>query len=220
MRVAIIGRFQLLIASAKRLISDGHLLTVVWTAQGEAYYSAQASDFETLASESGVPFREVVVIGSSDFDFLRMVNSDIAVSINFPTILGAEVISVFPFGILNAHAGDLPLYRGNACSNWALLVGEEKVGLTIHKMTPELDAGPVVLKRHFALGEDVYIGDVYRWIESVTPEMFSEAVKGSEDGTLVAVPQSSDPRDVLRVFPRSPEDGLIDWDSSVDTSLH
>ena len=47
----------------------------------------------------------------------------------------------------NAHAGDLPRYRGNACANWAIINGEDKVGLSIHKMDAGLDSGPIIQKK-------------------------------------------------------------------------
>ena len=37
-----------------------------------------------------------------------------------------EVIDFFELGILNAHGGDLPRYRGNACQAWAIINGEER----------------------------------------------------------------------------------------------
>ena len=47
-----------------------------------------------------------------------------------------KVISIFTLGILNAHGGDLPRYRGNACQAWAIINGEEKtyVGYSLKKI--------------------------------------------------------------------------------------
>ena len=37
-----------------------------------------------------------------------LVGAELAVSINWPTIVGADVIGLFPRGVVNAHCGDLP----------------------------------------------------------------------------------------------------------------
>jgi len=54
-------------------------------------------------------------------------------------MISREVFQLFRHVILNAHAGDLPKYRGNACPNWAILKGEKRVVLTIHQVSENLD---------------------------------------------------------------------------------
>ena len=47
----------------------------------------------------------------------------------------------------NAHGGDLPRYRGNACQAWAIINGENKIGLCIHKMIGgELDISDIIAR--------------------------------------------------------------------------
>jgi methionyl-tRNA formyltransferase len=144
----------------------------------------------------------------------------LAISMNWPSILGAEEIGLFQYGILNAHAGDLPRYRGNACPNWAILNGESRIGLCVHKMAPgAVDAGPILLKRYFELDATLDIGDVYRWLEHSIPEMFVEAVAAIERGDAALHEQPIDPSLSLRCFPRRPEDGAIDWTADNDAIL-
>ena len=57
--------------------------------------------------------------------FERFVEADVVVSINFINVIPkSSFIGKFRFGVINAHAGDLPKYRGNACPNWAILNDE------------------------------------------------------------------------------------------------
>jgi methionyl-tRNA formyltransferase len=75
---------------------------------------------------------------------LRASRSDIAVSINYTGVLPQGVIDLFPIGVLNAHGGDLPRYRGKACQAWAIINRESRIGLCIQKMIGgELDSGEV-----------------------------------------------------------------------------
>ena len=114
----------------------------------------------------------------------------------------------------------MPRYRGNACPNWAILNGETRIGLCVHKMAPgAVDAGPIVLKRFFELDDSRDIGDVYRWLEQAVPQMFIEAVNAIERGDVVLQEQPADPSLSLRCFPRRPEDGAIDWRAASDAVL-
>lgn len=213
MRIAILGRSQLLLAAAEASRAAGHQIGIVGTSAGENYYSADASAFEAFAATCGADFFMTNRINDPEIVArLRAADCEVAISLNWQTIVGSEAIASFRSGILNVHAGDLPRFRGNAVTNWAILLGESRIGLCLHRMVPgELDSGAILLKRFLDLGDDTYIGDVYRWLESETPAIVVAGLAAIADGTAVFEEQSSDPADALRCYPRRPEDGRIDW---------
>jgi len=181
----------------------------VYTCRSEEFYKAKEEDFGAFAREMGVPFYCDTRISQRAAE-LRNLDADIAISVNWLTILSEDVLSIFRFGVLNAHAGDLPRYRGNACPNWAILNFENQIGLTVHRMTGDLDSGPVAAKAHFPIGESTYIGDVYEWMDGAIPQLFGDALERilthgmvDQDGNIVP----------LRTFPRRPEDARIHWAS-------
>jgi methionyl-tRNA formyltransferase len=45
--------------------------------------------------------------------------------------------------VINLHNSLLPSYRGRHAFTWALIRGENYVGYSVHKVTPEVDAGPI-----------------------------------------------------------------------------
>ena len=105
-------------------------------------------DFKDLADGISTTFIQTGKINSKKvIDKIKSLGIiDIAVSIEYSGVIAAEIIDLFPMGILNAHGGDLPKYRGNACQAWAIIKGEEN-RLCIHKMIGgELDSGDIVLR--------------------------------------------------------------------------
>lgn len=215
MKFAVLGRTHWLLDSATRLIEDGHELVAVGTCPAAPEYLATESDFERLATEHNVPFFSDSRINSRrNVDLLRESGAQIAISINWLTIIGKGVLELFPSGVVNFHAGDLPRYRGNAAPNWAILNGETQIGLTLHQMVPELDAGPIMLKEHLAISDETYIQDVYAEIERRVPKMWSGFLTQLEAGKVKPQEQPIDPALSLRVYPRQPGDGLINWGDS------
>lgn len=216
MRVAILGRSELLLNTAHKAISEGHEIALIVTARGEDYYEAKENDFEHFAKVKSIPFILSQTLNSTEIvSKLKESKADIAISVNWPNLIGQEACNAFEHGILNGHAGDLPRYRGNACANWAILNGEEKIILTIHQIDPHgLDTGDIILKKDFSLNSNIYIDEIYKWLREITPSAFCEALYGIEYDLLHPIPQSTNPSESLRCYPRKPEDGRIDWKDS------
>ena len=77
-------------------------------------------------------------------------NPDIGLTANFPLIFDKKIIDTFAHGIINAHGGDLPRYRGNACQAWAILNGEKEIALSAHLVEAEnVDCGRIIKKLFF-----------------------------------------------------------------------
>ena len=218
MRIAILGRSDLLLCTARLLHAVGHEIGLVGTCRAEPFYRTDESAFEAFACEVGATFFNDARINAPDrIANLQRADCEIGVSVNWLTILGEAACAAFPRGVLNAHAGDLPRFRGNACPNWAILMGEPHVGLCIHRMEPgELDSGAVFLRDRFPLVATSYIGDVYAWLRRRIPEMFHETIEALERGTIEPTPQPPDPKAALRCYPRRPEDSQISWDTDAE----
>ena len=216
MKIAILGRSSLLLNTGRLLHKQGHSIKLVGTADEEQYYTAGVRDFEAFAEEVGaIFFRDHKLNSENRIKQLVESEAEIEVSINWPFILKEKVCGALTFGILNGHAGDLPRYRGNACPNWAILNGENKIGLCVHVMEPnKLDSGPVLARAYLDNTNNTYIEDVYNWMDHKLPELFSESIKGLAKGTLIPKPQPENPDLALRCYLRRSDDNQIDWKDS------
>ncbi len=124
-------------------------------------------------------------------------------------------MALFPYGILNGHPGDLPRYRGNASPNWAIINGEEKIGVAVHFMEAgSLDSGDIVVKESIDVSPHTTVGEIYKQLDTLFPKMFVQAIDKIERmGKKAGTAQSKKREDVLRGYPRIPSDSCIDWNS-------
>ena len=214
MKIAVLGRTKMLFDTIDALMQDGNEIVLIGTCKAEAEYSVNEKDYQMIAHKLSVPFFCSSKINSAEIlQIIRGVGAEIAVSVNWLTILGEEVISSFPMGVLNAHCGDLPRYRGNACPNWAIINGENEYALCIHYMEPyKLDAGNILLKKYYPINDNTTITDIYENLEKDVPKLFCNAIKKVSNHEK-GVEQSRDPKDSLRCYPRIPNDGFIDWEA-------
>ena len=64
----------------------------------------------------------------------------------FMRLVGRPLLEAFPNRILNIHPSLLPAFRGLDAQRQALEYGVRITGATVHLVTSELDAGPIVLQ--------------------------------------------------------------------------
>ena len=65
----------------------------------------------------------------------------------FMRLVGAPMLEAFPHAILNIHPSLLPAFPGVDAQRQALDHGVKISGVTVHLVTPELNAGPIVVQR-------------------------------------------------------------------------
>ncbi len=69
----------------------------------------------------------------------------------FPFKLPVSVLDWPLAGCFNVHPSLLPAYRGPAPVFWQLRAGEAQLGVTLHRMTGQLDAGEILAQRAVAV---------------------------------------------------------------------
>ena len=79
------------------------------------------------------------------------ISSELGIVLDFGMIIPSEVIDMFPKGILNSHFSLLPKYRGADPIRTAILNGDKKSGVTIIRITPGLDDGPILTWAELAI---------------------------------------------------------------------
>ena len=103
--------------------------------------------------------------------------------------IGKKLLSIPKIGIINKHAGMLPKYRGLYPVFWAMLNGEEQIGITIHFMNEKLDDGDIIVQEMIPIQDDDTFESMYRKVIRKTPELFVKAIDLlGEDAKVKLVP--------------------------------
>lgn len=106
----------------------------------------------TLCARLGIPAEIVPDMNAPAFhDRLVSSGADILLTFHCDQILSAATIACLPQGGLNVHAGLLPDYRGPVPTIHALLADTPRFGVTIHRLVPRIDAGPVLAQAELDL---------------------------------------------------------------------
>jgi len=82
---------------------------------------------------------------------LETVQPDVIALAGFMRILSPAVVERYLGRMLNIHPSLLPAYRGLHTHRRVLAAGDTEHGASVHFVTPELDAGPIVLQSKVAV---------------------------------------------------------------------
>jgi len=100
----------------------------------------------------------------------------------------ADVVVVCAYGLLipesllsrslwlNVHPSLLPRWRGAAPVERALMAGDERTGVTVHRTTAELDAGPIAAQEAFDVGPEDDAGAVYAHAAEVAARLLDDVL--------------------------------------------
>lgn len=127
-------------------------------------------------------------------------------------IIAPEVLDAPSLGCLNLHPGPLPEYAGLNTPCWAIYEGAEIFGVTLHRMVPEVDAGPIASQRRWRMsGEEIAL-DVWSRCAREGVELILELMEGISNGvgSLPAHPQDLSRRKYFG--PAPPRGGRISWE--------
>ena len=114
---------------------------------------ARRAGIETLTlSHRGWPSRD-------DYDRalvseLRKRNVALVCLAGFMRKVGAPLIDAFPNAVLNIHPSLLPSFPGLHAQQQALDHGVKTSGVTVHFVTADLDAGPIIVQRTAPVRDD------------------------------------------------------------------
>ncbi len=92
-------------------------------------------------------------------DEMTAAEIDLVVLAGFLTIIDEQVYEAFPNRILNVHPALIPSFCGKGfyglhVHEAALSKGVKVSGATVHIVTPECDAGPIILQKAVAVMQD------------------------------------------------------------------
>ncbi len=109
----------------------------------------------SLTEQNDITLIDVKSVNKSDYiEWLKKENIDIIVSIAAPVVFKKALLEAVPKGCINSHSALLPENRGMMPVFWGLYKGSEEIGVTIHTMVEELDAGDILLQEKVPVGDE------------------------------------------------------------------
>src|SRR3984893_5134345 len=157
MRIVFMGTPAAAVPTLRRCLEDGHEVVAVWAQPDKPSgrgKNISISPVKQFALSRGLVVHQPARLKADETKALFASHeADVAVVVAYGRILPEEFLRAPRRGCINVHFSLLPLYRGAAPVNCAIVNGERKTGVTTMFLEEELDSGPILMQRETLIVE-------------------------------------------------------------------
>jgi methionyl-tRNA formyltransferase len=142
-------------------------------------------------------------------------SSQAGIVIDYGVIIPQAVINYFPKGIINSHFSLLPQWRGADPITFALLSGQDKTGVSLMLIEPELDTGKLIAQAHYDIEPDETNITLTKNLIELSNKTLAEVLPLYLAGQIVPTDQNQleEPTYSRRL---TKADGLVKWDKPAE----
>ena len=140
--------------------------------------------------------------------------SKVGVLIDFGIIVSDQTIQSFPLGIINSHFSILPELRGADPITFAILSGQSTTGVSLMRIVPALDEGPLLGFDTIPLTETKTAPALTTELIALSDSLLIKLLPGYLNGELQLQPQSITNRSVSYTRKLTKQDAMLDWHKS------
>jgi methionyl-tRNA formyltransferase len=217
-RIIFAGTPEFAVPSLQMLLASKHEVCAVYTQPDRPAgrgRKMQPSPVKELALSAGIPvFQPLSLKPEGDLQQLRDLNPDLMIVVAYGMILPQAALDIPKLGCLNVHGSLLPRWRGAAPIQRAVMVGDEKTGVTIMRIIHKLDAGDMLHKEECTINAHDTSGDLYEKLAALGALGLGKVLAQVESGTDKAEVQ--DETLVTYAEKLSKSEAELDWTQSAE----
>jgi methionyl-tRNA formyltransferase len=213
MKLVYMGTPHFAVAPLRALAAAGHEIIGVVTRNDKPSGRGRVLSsplVKQTASEMNLPLFQPRRVREPEFiAVLKSLNTEAIVVAAYGQILPKEILTLPKFGCINIHASLLPLYRGAAPINWAIMHGDAETGITVMQMDEGMDTGAMLLQESIPIGSKDTAGSMLEKLSSLGARLITEALPLIAAGSIVPRVQDNAKATLAPLLRK--EDGSIDW---------
>lgn len=137
---------------------------------------------------------------------------DLLIVASFHKLIDSEIINFSKYGSINVHTSALPKYRGYHPLNWAIIKGENTIGVTVHYIDSGADSGDILAQKIIPISNKDDINSVREKLTTIGAELLVDVVKKIDKKKARLIGTVQNHEEASYAPKRTPEEGKINWD--------
>jgi methionyl-tRNA formyltransferase len=140
------------------LNNSTHKILEVYTQPPKKKNRGQKISFSPVhkySNKNNLPIRNPLTLKSEEeYEHIKKINPDIVVVVAYGKILPKKILDLKNIIFINIHGSLLPKWRGAAPIQRAIMNCDKETGISIMKIVPKLDAGPIMMKEKIKISKE------------------------------------------------------------------
>ena len=198
----------------KSLYQNGYSISSVYTQPPKKSMRGRKinkSPIQKLAENFNLNIRNPNFLNQNEEElkYFKSLSADIVIVVAYGQLIPKEFLNVPVKGFVNIHASLLPKWRGAAPIQRAIMNLDKQTGVSIMKITEELDTGPVMKKIEIDISSSDTAGLVSEKLSKIGSEYIVEALNDIFNEKKKFVEQDHNSATYAKKIKKI--EGRIDW---------
>ena len=178
----------------------------------------QNSAVHDYADKLNIPVRCPVKLDEeSVINHFKRLKPDLVVVVAYGKILPEKLLNIENLIFLNVHASLLPRWRGAAPIQRAIMMGDKETGISIMKIVPKLDAGPVLIQSKLQISNKINYEEMSEKMSDLGAKLIIDALELIKNNKANFTPQ--DETKVTYAKKIEKIESKINWNESAEEIL-
>ncbi len=213
-KIIFMGTQMFAVPILKSLYQNGFPINLVYTQppqKSQRGHKINKSPVQGISETLNIDFRSPQRLknNNEEYKFLKSFDADLAIVVAYGQIIPKEFLSLTKKGFINIHASLLPKWRGAAPIQRSIMNQDEEIGISIMKITEELDSGPISNTYKIKLDHNLNAQEISEKLSFLAADKILDNVDEILDGKSNFIEQDHSKATYAKKIIKS--EGLINW---------
>jgi len=206
----------------KSLYQNGYPISDVYTQPPQKSQRGQRinkSPIQGIAETLNLEFRvpDSLKDNHEEFEYFKNIEADLAIVVAYGQIIPKNFLNLTKKGFINIHASILPKWRGAAPIQRSIMNLDKETGISIMKITEELDTGPVCNIYKIDLEKNLNAKDISEKLSLLAAEKILDNIDDIINEKAKFIEQDHSKATYASKIQKA--EGKIDWNESAQNII-
>ncbi len=206
----------------KSLYQNGYPISDVYTQPPQKSQRGQRinkSPIQGIAETLNLEFRvpDSLKDNHEEFEYFKNIEADLAIVVAYGQIIPKNFLNLTKKGFINIHASILPKWRGAAPIQRSIMNLDKETGISIMKITEELDTGPVCNIYKIDLEKNLNANDISEKLSLLAAEKILDNIDDIINEKAKFIEQDHSKATYASKIQKA--EGKIDWNESAQNII-
>ena len=172
------------------------------------------SSIHKISNQLKIQVRIPEVLDINELNYIKKVKPHIVVVVAYGKIIPNAFFNINATNFINVHASLLPRWRGAAPIHRAIMNLDKETGVTIMKMVPKLDSGPILMSSKIKINQNTSFIELSNQMSELSGELLLKSIDILERNKASFIPQNEREATYAKKIQKS--EAKINWDEDAN----